>query len=134
MLKKTYKPIIIWSFLVLAVSVAPSLLLKTPDPRALTALTDLVIALSITGLMYYIYKKEYVYYYNGISYEKALAAGSERRRAYRLSLFRLFSFATLTLAIISAVMENYGANVWAQLGAFVTVFTGAAVWSIRYKL
>ena len=49
-----------------------------------------VMNIGICALCYIMYKNEKVYWINGVSYEQAKDAGSERRKAFALAYLKIF--------------------------------------------
>ena len=134
MLKKTYKPVIIWSVLFVIFSCLPAFVLPGLGAVALTALSLNIVSLGMLLIMYYVYKKEYVYYFTGITYEEADKAGSYRRKRYRLCHLKLFAFSRVIILIFTVIFLAMDLSVWAHIAAFATVYICAAIWSVRYKL
>ena len=84
--------------------------------------------------MYIMYVTEKVYWMNGIEYEKALLAGSERRKEYALKHFKTLGKATLfglILTILSVIFN------WSQFVIFPIIlitFIIACISTVRFKL
>ena len=82
-LKKSYKGI--W-FLILLMIVFIIGICFLPEEimtaGLITRIIDIFTAAWIALLTFIVYKTEYIYWYNGVTYEDAVKAGSERRKAY----------------------------------------------------
>lgn len=98
--KKTYKPLVLWMILFIAVcALMPTLINRilqqlfqiTWGAGAEVRMILIFMVIAIDGLMWMIYAGEYVYWINGgPSFAEAKAAGSEKRKAYagaHLSVF-----------------------------------------------
>ena len=131
--KNSYKGFIIWliSFLI-SFFILPFLPIK--DVALITRLTLNVMSLQITLLSYIIYKTEYIYWYNGITYKQALEAGSERRKLYAYRHFYLFARFSLSFLIFSVLLhmtnKPYGFDIAYSCLGLIT----SAIATIKYKL
>ena len=72
------------------------------------AVVDNACTIGIFILTFLIYQTEYVYWYNGTSYEEAKAAGSERRKAFALAHMKRFGYLALIFLAYSVVSLMVG--------------------------
>ena len=134
--KKTYKGFWIWMICFVAVLLLVGLI---PAKAALSAsismrLIDNICAIAMAILAFMIYESEYVYWYNGISYEEALKADSERRRAYAWKHFQRFGTFAVIHLIISITAQLFGVSMWVDFTILVVGIIGVAFSTINIKL
>ena len=92
-LKKSYKGFIIWMLGFCTICFG-TVFLPVKDTGILLRIIDNICTIGITVLAFIIYKTEYVYWYNGTTYEEAVKAGSEKRNAFAWQHMKRFgSFA-----------------------------------------
>ena len=106
--KKSYTGFVIWliGFCVLTVGAC---FLPNLSTQLTLAVVDNACTIGIFILTFLIYQTEYVYWYNGTSYEDAKAAGSERRKAFALAhmkRFGYFALAFLAYTVVSLMRGN----------------------------
>ena len=131
--KKSYKGFIIFITLHFLTLISASLLSIWKDFLPLLLIAN-IITVGMSVLMYIMYVTEKVYWMNGIEYEKALLAGSERRKEYALKHFKTLGKAAifgLILTIMSVIFN------WNQLIVFPIIlitFIIACISTVRFKL
>ncbi len=109
--KKSYTGFILWLMIFVAATLGISLL-PTADWQLLMRLIILLMAWGIAALAFIIWRTEQVYWYNGVSYEEAEAAGAERRRAYAWRHLKVFGIYALGISVFVWVMQMLGASAW----------------------
>ena len=114
---KTYKPLILWMILFIAVcTLIPTVIIRIlqelfqinwgAGPEVRMILMFMVIA--IDGLMWMIFAGEYVYWINGgPSFEEAKVAGSEKRKAYAAAHLSVFLKMTLVCCVYIVVSSFF---------------------------
>lgn len=131
--KKTYKGLILW--LIAFMFGLPGLAaLPFRDSEILAKVILNVCALFIVLLAYMIYRTEAVYWYNGTSYEDALLAGSERRKAFARRHLGCFGRFAVCFLLYSLVSEVCHLHMMIDTLVFTVGCIGAAVATIPYKL
>ncbi len=99
MYRKTYAGFIVWLLLFVLIMFAV-IFIPADDPAVLCRVLVNLCTIGIAQLAWMIWRNERVYWYNGISFEEAEKAGSERRKEYAFRHFRLFGgYALVSLAI-----------------------------------
>lgn len=98
--------------------------------RVLCAETVLAMVL----LTYIVYRTEYVYWYNGVSFEEAVQAGSQRRKAYALAHLKRFAVGGAAYLLYAVVAMLLGLPWWLDLMACLVAEVGAAISTISIKL
>ena len=78
-----------------------------------------VITIGMTILMYIIYKTEYIYWMNGVEYEKALIVGSRRRKEFARKHLERMGKAAIFGLIITFISIIFGLS---QFIAFPIIF------------
>ena len=100
-LKKGYGGFILWIILftagVTGISFLP-VVTGSEDVDLMIRIIDCVTMISLDLLLLMIYRNEKVFWFTGITYEQALAAGSARRKSY--AAFHLRAMGILTAVII----------------------------------
>ena len=114
-MKKTYKVLVIWLITytvgISAVGILPSVIMPGwPEGHMdeLIRLIDCATVVFLMPLLYYIRKTGYAYYFSGISYEQASAAGVERCKAYAAKHVKLFGAFTAVFLCVSIIAEIAG--------------------------
>ena len=133
MYRKTYTGFVIWLavFIVLLFGV---IFLPVNDVAVMTRLIANLCTLGMAHLTWLIWKNERVYWYNGVSFEEAESAGSERRKAYAFRHFRLFG--GYALAALAITVAAYLAHLpwWIDFTALCVGLIAAAFRTLSYKL
>lgn len=131
--KKSYKGFIIFILLHFSTLIGASLLSIWKDFLPLLLIAN-IITVGMSILMYIMYVSEKIYWMNGIEYEKALLAGSKRRKEYAIKHFKTLGKATLfglILTILSGIFN------WSQFIIFPIIlitFIIACISTVRFKL
>lgn len=100
----------------------------------ITRIIDIFTAAWIALLTFIVYKTEYIYWYNGVTYEDAVKAGSERRKAYAYEHFKCFGGFAAAFTVFSVVAGYLGVPFWIDM---VVLFIGEvyiAFGSMKIKL
>lgn len=91
-------------------------------------------AADVALLAHIVWRTEQVYWYNGTEYEAAVAAGSERRKAFAWRHFRIFGWYALGQAAFSLVMHLTGMPWWVDITVFCVGLCTAAFSTMPIKL
>lgn len=132
-LKKSYKGFVIWlvGYMVALMSLS---FLPAEDGALLVRLMMNMTTAALAILAYVIYRTEQIYWYNGVEYEEAVQAGSERRKEYaRRHFTRFANTAGLYLAytLVSCLLNlHFGVDI----AVACVAITAAALSTIRIKL
>lgn len=132
-LKKSYKGFVIWLVLFCVVTVGTSFL-PIHDNGVITRIVYNICVWEITLLAYIIYKTEYVYWYNGTSYEEAVKAGSERRQKYAWMHLKRFVLFSIVFSLFSILANIFLLSFWVDTVVFFVGFVGVAISTIWIKL
>jgi len=132
-LKKSYQGFVFWMIAFIACSFGV-VFIPVEDEKILLRLVMNVCMLSIALLAFIIYKTGYVYWYNGVSYEDAVKAGDERRKAYAWKHFRSFGVFALAFLVFSIVAQVYNISYWWDIVIGTVGIIVVAVGTIRYEL
>ncbi|MDO4941543.1 MAG: hypothetical protein Q4E73_01730 [Lachnospiraceae bacterium] len=132
-LKKSYMGFVVWMILFCAASVGVSFL-PIRDSSITTRIVYNICAWGITLLAFIIYKTEYVYWYNGTSYEEAVEAGSERRKRYAWMHFKRFALFSIVFFLFSILAKIFVLSFWIDTVVFLVGFIGVAISTIWIKL
>jgi len=133
MLKKGYTGFILWmiGYTVLLFLVP---LLPIEDGGLMTRIVLALTSLAIAGLMLLIYVTEKVFWFNGVTYEEAAEAGSERRKLYALRhliVFSAFTAAYLLFTVIGVILHW---PFWIDIIVFCIGMILTAISTIRIRL
>lgn len=104
--RKRYRGFIIWLIIYCAACFI-GLILPIEDAQIIVAITDNVMIIGVFVLTLMIYLNENIYWYNAITFEAALAAGSPRRKAYALAhvkRFGIFAGEFLIYSVLSIAL------------------------------
>ena len=134
MYRKTYKGLIIGVLVYAVLIIALPLMLPNLDGDSATRLIMCLTALGMAALTYAVWRTEYVYWYNGTTFEEAEKAGSERRKAFALRHFRLFGLFALAALVYAAIACLLGLPWWVDMILVGGGLIVCAFWSMKYKL
>ena len=129
---KSYKGLALWLAGYLAACCAP-LLLKVDGPLA-TRLVLVITAVAMPLLCLMMLRHESVYWINGVSFEEARGAGSERRRAFAMAHLRTFSWFALGYGAFTVVTQALGASIAIDTVVFCVGIIAAALSTLRIRL
>ncbi len=132
-LKKSYKGFVLWFFL-FVVSLFSCAFLPIEDSNIITSIGLNVLIISVVVLSFVIYKTEYVYWYNGVYYEEAVEAGSERRKAYAWKHFRDFGLFAAAFLVFSIIARAFDIGIWNDIVIATVGIIAVAIGTIRFKL
>lgn len=132
-LKKSYKGFVIWLILFCLASIGVSSL-PIKDSDMMTRMVYSICSWGITLLALIIYKTEYIYWYNGMSYEKAAEAGSEKRKQYAWKHFKRFAVFSVIYTLFSVLAQILHLSYWIDTVIFLVGFVGVAISTIWIKL
>ena len=133
MLKKSYTGFILWMVGFVAALLAICFL-PVEDEQVLMRLILLLMAWSVTGMAFIIWKTESVYWYNGTTFEEAEAAGSEHRKAFAWKHLKIFGVYALAASVLSALMQLLGWSAWIDFTLATLGLVVAACMTIPLKL
>ena len=131
--KKSYRGLVFWMIGYIVVMFAPMFLPKM-DGGLLTRLTLILGMAGIPALMWIIWRWEKVYWINGVTFEQARDAGSERRRAFAMAHLKPFGLAALGYIVFSVIMQLCGVHFWIDIVVFCVALIGAAISTMKVKL
>lgn len=133
MLKKSYFGFWIWT-IVYTVSVMCMSFLPIHNTDLLIRIIFNYTNLAITVLTIIMFINEKIFWYNGISYEQAASAGSDRRKAYALKHVKVFGTATLIYLIVSLITGLLNISFWVDTLIYTLIIIVAAVSTMKFKL
>lgn len=132
MLNKSYKGFIIWMIAFAAGMVGLSLL-PIEDEHLTARICHVACAAGIEVLAFMIYKTEKIFWYNGVSYQEAVEAGSDRRRAYALKYVKRFGILTVGILVFSFLAQLLRLNVGIDSAVMVIGIVICALSTVRLK-
>lgn len=130
--KKSYTGFMLWLMIFVAATLGISLL-PTEDWQLLMRLIILLMGWGIAALAFIIWRTEQVYWYNGITYEEAEAAGSERRKDYAWRHLKVFGIYALGISVFVWGMQMLGASAWIDftVGTIGLIVAGCCTMPIK---
>ena len=133
MYQKSYTGFIIWLIVFVIVMLAICYLPVNNEAVLIRLLLNLC-TLGIAQLTWLIWRNERVYWYNGVSFEEAEQAGSERRKNYAFRHFRLFG--TYALVSLAFTLGGFlaGWPWWLDMIIIPVELIAAAFRTMVYKL
>jgi uncharacterized membrane protein len=132
-LKKTYKGLLIWLmfFLVACFGVA---FLPLGDGILMGRIVCNICTIGMAILTYMIYYTGYIYWYNGVSYEAAVKAGEERRKAYAWKHFKRFGIFAVNFLCFSIVAHLLPINFAIDIVLLLVGLVAVAISTINIEL
>lgn len=106
-LKKSYTGFVLWMICFVALMFL-IVLIPSEDFQLPMRLIMLLMSWGVASMAFIIWRTEYVYWYNGTTYEEAVAAGHERRRAFawlHLKVFVRFALLMTAVSCLTCLME-----------------------------
>ena len=131
--KKSYTGFVIWliGFCVFTVGAC---FLPNLSTQLTLAVVDNACTIGIFILTFLIYQTEYVYWYNGTSYEEAKAAGSERRKAFALAHMKRFAYFALAFLVYTVMSLMLGIPYGFDIGIACVGILIVALSTLKIKL
>ncbi len=133
MLKKSSLGIWIWSLVYVGLGIG-LVYIPVHNEAVLTRIFLNYTSIAVVALTFIIYLNERVHWYTGITYEQALEAGSERRKAYAFKMFKIFAKAALVYLVLSILFALFKYSIIADIIFFTVILTVTACLTMRYKL
>lgn len=133
MMKKSYMGFVLW-MIGFTAAVMAVCLLPIEDKELLVRIVNNLCTVGIEVLMILIYKTEKVFWINGISFEEAVAAGSDRRRAYARRYVKLFGIMTAASFLYSFIAQLLHLPWGIDVALIIVGLTVCAFGSMRFRL
>lgn len=130
-LKKSYKGFVIW-LVFFCLTMIPVVFVDNVSLSIRLCVN--ICLLDILILLYMIYKTENVYWYSGIDYEDAVAAGSERRKLYAKKHVTSFLFLTILFVVYSLLAQFFNISWWIDCIVFMGAFIFTVISTVRFHL
>ena len=131
--RKSYKGFILWLLGYLLAAFAPTLL-PSMDADLMMRLIFNLTAVGIVLLILIMLRTESVYWINGVTFEQARDAGSERRRAFARAHLARFGYFALGYALFSAFTQLRGLNIAIDGVVFCVGLVAVALTTRNIKL
>lgn len=132
-LKKSYKGLVWWVIIFTAVLFL-FCFVRIEDEGLITRLICAEMNCGVAGLAYMIYRNEAVYWYNGTEYEEAVAAGSERRKAFAKKHLDRFAVCAAATLLYSSAAQALGWPFWIDIVLATVALIAAAISTVKIKL
>ena len=132
-LKKSYKGLVWWMLIYTAALFAIAFL-PVEDEGLMIRLILTGTAWGVAIMAYMIYRTEYVYWDNGTTYEEAVAAGSDRRKAFAKKHLDRFTACAAVCLMYSAAAQAMGWPFWIDIIVFCVVLIASAISTMKFKL
>jgi len=132
--RKSYRGLALWLAGYTASAFSPLLLPEGTDAGLTLRLIQNLTSLGIVALIWIIWRTESVYWINGVTFEQARDAGSERRRAFAAAHLKPFGIFALGYAAFSAFMQLRGYSLVIDIAVFTVGIIAVALSTTRIKL
>ena len=132
-LKKSYKGFILWIVFFNLITFG-TVFLPIEDGEIMTRIVLNICTVSIAVLTFMIYKTEFVYWYNGTTYEEAVQAGSERRKLFAFKHLKKFAIFASIYLIASIILNLLELSIWIDIILITIGSIITAVSTIGIKL
>lgn len=132
-LKKSYKGLVLIMVLFVAAMLSISLIPASSDDlplRLILNLMNFTMAL-LTGV---ICRNQAIYWYTGITYEQAAAAGPERRLAYARKHFQRFALTAFAGLGVTLLFSGLGLSAWFDFALLLLGLMATAISTVRIRL
>lgn len=131
--RKSYKGFILW-MVFFFISCFFTTFFENLEQNFISRLILNICTLSIALLTYIIYKTEYVYWYNGTTYEEAKEAGSKRRKEFAYKHLKVFGGLAVCYFVVSLITYFFNITYVFDLIFVFFGIIGAAISTIKFKL
>ena len=133
--KKSYRGFVLWLVLFFAVHIfgAEPLMSMVEENYSVYASLSVTL-LFLDALTYIIYKTEYIYWYNGMSYDTARKASSGARKEYAYRHLIKFVYASIMWFVYGILKSLTGIKLWVDIIIFCALIIGAALSTMGIKL
>ena len=128
--EKSYFGLAVW---LAGYLVATALCIWLPESMMLRGIMQ-VCSLGICVLIYMIYVNEKVYWINGVTYEEALAATSEQRKAFVMAHLKRFGWFAVPFFLFSCLSWALEWSEWIDFAVGCLGMIAVAVSTINIKL
>ncbi|MCM1026544.1 MAG: hypothetical protein NC432_08900 [Roseburia sp.] len=108
-------------------------LLPIEDAHLTARICHVACAAGVEALTLVIYKTEKIFWYNGVSYQEAVEAGSDRRRAYALKYVKRFGILTVGILVFSFIAQLLRLNIAFDTAAMVIGLVVCALSTVKLK-
>ena len=132
--RKSYRGLALWLAGYTASVFSPLLLPEGTDAGLVLRLVQNLTSVGIVVLLWIIWRTESVYWINGVTFEQARDAGSERRRAFALAHLKPFGLFALGYAVFSAFTQLQGYGFVIDIAVFTAGIIAVAISTIRIRL
>ena len=132
-LKKSYKGFV-WFMLIYVAAMFLIAFLPLEDEGLLIRLIMAETTLGVAVLAYIVYRTEHVYWYNGTESEEAVAAGSERRKAFAKKHLDRFAACAAACLLYSSAAQAMGWPFWIDIVLCCVALIAAAISTVKIKL
>ena len=133
MYKKSYKGFVVGLivFLVLLLSIS---FIPAEDEHLPMRLIMLLTSWYMAALSFHVWRTEQIYWYNGTTYEEAVAAGSERRKEFAKKHLDRFAICAAATLLYSSAAQALGWPFWIDLVLATVALIAAAISTVKIKL
>lgn len=128
--EKSYLGLILWMIVFLAGTV---LCMFLPEKMMLRGVMQLC-SVGVAVLIYMIYVNEKIYWINGVTFEEALKATSEQRKAFAMRHLKLFGGFAGGFLLFSVVSYALSWSEWWDFGVGTVGLIAVAIASVPIKL
>lgn len=132
-LKKSYKGLVWWVIIFTAVLFL-FCFVRIEDEGLIMRLICAEMNCGVAILAYMVYRTEYVYWYNGTTYEEAVAAGSERRKEFAKKHLDRFAVCAAATLLYSSAAHALGWPFWIDMVLSTALLIAAAISTVKIKL
>lgn len=132
MLKKSYKGFGIW-MLVFTLGMVGLAFLPF-EAHLMTRIVMNACTMGVAALTLIIYLTEYIYWYNGTTYEAALEAGPVRRKVFALRHLKLFGGFAVLYLVVSVILQITGVSIAWDIAIVTVGLVVVAFMSVPIKL
>lgn len=132
-LKKSYAGLVWWIIIFTAVLFL-FCFVRIEDEGLIMRLICAEMNCGVAILAYMVYHTEYVYWYNGTTYEEAVAAGSQRRKAFAKKHLDRFALCAAVTILYSAAAQGLGWPFWIDIVLSTVALIAAAISTMKFKL
>ena len=132
-MKKSYAGFVLW-----VVAFVAALLCVCSVPAAdfnlPLRLIMLLAAWGMASLTFIVWRTEQVYWYNGVTFEEAVQAGPERRKAFAWKHLRIFGLFALGMTAVSCATWLLGWSAWIDFVVCMAGVMAAVIRTTKFRL
>lgn len=132
--EKSYKGLVLFLAGMFALMLGLGIPFSLLQPEHSARLTINLCTLSVTVLMFLIWRNEKIYWINAVDFESAKQAGAARRKAFALRYLKRFACVSAGALVLSVSFALLGVNQMVDFSVITAALCATAISTVWIKL